>query len=93
MIGNKYMVAMGTYYSKKVGKSFVITLSSGKQLNVIVGDIKKDIHTDKMHQYAKRNKDIVEFIVDTRKMNVRSLKLGNIVEFKGKIIKIQEVVK
>jgi hypothetical protein len=78
MIDGKYLVAMGTYYSKGYGEEFIITLDSGKELNVMVGDIKADRHTDSTNKYITRNGNIVEFIVDTNTLNGMSRKMGNV---------------
>lgn len=59
--GNHYMVAMGTYYGSP-GDILRITLTSGQQFTVILGDIKSDLHTDPTHRH--KNGNIVEFIID-----------------------------
>lgn len=92
-INGKYVVAMGTYYADRVGKEFKISLSTGQQIWVIIGDIKQDIHTDPKHQYIPRNGNIVEFIVDEDKLNADTLYHGDISYsgIKGSIVKIEEV--
>lgn len=89
MIGDRYMVAMGTYYANAVGEEYRIHLSSGQVVEVVVGDIKSDAHTDSNRQYTRSNKSIIEFIVDTAKLSEQSRKLGTIAEFKGSIVKIE----
>lgn len=46
-IGERYCVAVGTYYAEQCGKVLLITLDDGTQFEVIVSDIKNNIHTDK----------------------------------------------
>ena len=94
VFNGKYLVAVGTYYSKDVGKEMRITLEDGKKINVMVGDIKQDIHTDKNNQYVPINGNIVEFIVDTDKLDPLTKKLGDVSNsgLEGKIIRIEEVI-
>lgn len=66
MHNGEYMVAVGTYYAKSAGTRIRVTLSTGKQFDAIVGDIKADIHTDSKNQH--RNGNVVEFIVDTKQL-------------------------
>lgn len=94
VFNGKYLVAVGTYYSKDVGKEMRITLEDGKKINVIIGDIKQDIHTDKNNQYVPVNGNIVEFIVDTDKLDPLTKKLGDVSNsgLEGKIVMIEEVI-
>lgn len=59
-----YLVAMGTHYTNQVGDVFRITLDSGISIDVMVGDIKDNKHTDETNRYIEHNGNIVEFIVD-----------------------------
>lgn len=94
VFNGKYLIAVGTYYSKDVGKEFRITLSDGLTFNAIVGDIKQDIHTDKNNQYVPKNGNIIEFIVDLDKLDPLTAKLGDVSNsgLKGKIVSIEEEV-
>ena len=91
---NKYIVAMGTYYSHYVGKEFVLTLDNSQEINVIVGDIKQDIHTDVNRQYATLTGNVVEFIVDEDKLPKKVLRTGDVSQLglKGNITRIEEVI-
>lgn len=93
-IGDRYMVALGTYYAK-VGDEFDITLSTGKIIHAIVGDIKSNVHTDKTNRFIVHNGNIVEFIVCTSSMPSLNKKLGTMGTgfLEGDIIKIEKVVK
>lgn len=95
MIDNKYLVAIGTFYTKECGDEFKITLESGKEIDVIIGDVKQDIHTNNTHQYSPLNGNMVEFIVDTKKINNMSRKMGDMSYsgLEGKIVKIEKLVK
>jgi hypothetical protein len=94
VFNGKYLVAIGTYYSKDVGKEMRITLEDGKKINVMIGDIKMDIHTDANNQYVPVNGNIVEFIVDTDKLDPLTKKLGDVSNsgLEGKIVMIEEVI-
>ncbi len=94
VFNGKYLIAVGTYYSKDVGKEFRITLSDGLTFNAIVGDIKQDIHTDKNNQYVPQNGNIIEFIVDLDKLDPLTKRLGDVSNsgLKGKIVSIEEEV-
>lgn len=94
VFNGKYLVAVGTYYCKDVGKEMRITLEDGKEINVMVGDIKQDIHTDKNNQYMTDNGNIVEFIVDVDKLDPLTKKLGNVSNsgLEGSIAMIEEVI-
>lgn len=69
-IGNDVCIALGTRYSSTVGERFLIELDTGKGFTAIIGDIKSDAHTDKKtHSYIESNGNVVEFIVDDKKIS------------------------
>lgn len=74
--GDKYMVAMGTYYSAQCGKTFHITLDNGFEFMALVSDVKQNAHTDAKHQH--RNGNVLEFIVDTNKMPRAAKRMGDV---------------
>ena len=95
-----YIVAMGTYYSDNVGDTFKITLDNDTSFNVIIGDIKADCHTDSQNMYSPVydnngnliSANVIEFIVDTNKIDRSVKKLGTVSaydDFKGNIVKIE----
>ena len=87
-------VAVGTYYSKKVGDKLDITLKNGKKIKCIVADVKADKDTNKTNQVCKHNGSIVEFVVNTKKMpkSVRhSGSYSSIKSLSGKITKIEKI--
>lgn len=95
-----YIVAMGTYYSDNVGDTFKITLDNEKSFNVIIGDIKANCHTDSQNMYSPVydnngnliSANVIEFIVDTKKLDKLVKKLGTVSaydDFKGNIVKIE----
>lgn len=92
MVDGCYCAALGTYYGTEKGTKYRITLKSGKTFKIILCDTKSNRHTDKKHQYAKKNKDIVEFYVDKDKIpegingNYNALD-----QFNGAIASIEEI--
>lgn len=97
-IDNYYCVALGTYYTNQIGDKFRIELKTGKTIDVIVADIKSDIHTNDTNQYIELNGkiNIIEFIVDTYSLPTLARVMGDIsyVEdgaFLGQVINIVEL--
>ena len=92
---DKYMVAMGTYYAQECGEEFIITLEDGKEIEVVIGDIKQDAHTDYNNQYVEHNGNIVEFIVDMSVLDDTSKKMGDVSYsgLEGAIVKIEKIIK
>lgn len=76
VIDGKYLVAMGTYYSDHTGAMFRVTLKNGTKFDAIIGDIKDDKDTDSKNQH--RNGNVVEFIVDRKKMPRDSRLMGDV---------------
>ena len=90
-----YVVALGSYYGTEIGSRYRITTDMGKVFYAILGDCKADRHTNSTHQYAVRNKDIVEFVVDTRKLNklVKRMGTANVyMPLNGSITKIEKII-
>lgn len=90
---DRYMVAVGSYYAKEAGIELRITLESGKTFVAVVGDLKKDRHTDARNQFVPSNGNIVEFIVDVDKIPLEARRLGDVspLGLEGKIAKIEVV--
>jgi hypothetical protein len=85
-VGDDYLVAMGTYYTESVGARFLITLDTGSEFTVKVGDIKNPAHTDTYNMYTPvRGADgkiisanVLEFLVDTDKLDEKAALLGTV---------------
>lgn len=73
-----YIVAVGSYYSRNVGDTFHVVMESGKEFDIIVGDVKQDRHTDDTNCYCLNNGSVLEFIVDTDMLSDKSRKMGNV---------------
>lgn len=89
--GDRYMIALGTFYSKQCGGVFRITLESGASFEAVVADIKADADTDTLHQHHEGN--VVEFIVDTSEISRDCRVMGDMSwageKFWGKIVVIE----
>lgn len=89
-----YAVALGTYYSSTIGDKFHITLDTGEEFDVIVGDVKADCDTDKTNRYVPVNGNIIEFIVDTKKLPKDVRFMGTISaldDFEGSVTSIEKI--
>ena len=92
MVGEYYCAALGTFYGTTKGTKYKVTLDTGKTFKIILCDTKSIRHTDKKHQYAKKNKDVVEFYVDRTKIPAGVNGNYNRLEpFHGKIQSIEQL--
>lgn len=94
MYNGEYMVAVGSYYSQKIGTRLRVTLDTGKEIYCVVGDHKSDAHTDPMHQH--RNGNVVEFIVDQSAIPSICKKMGDMshapnADIQGKVVSIEKL--
>lgn len=93
-IGEYYCVAMGSYYSNRLGNVFEVELDSGKVFKVIIVDHKSDLHTDYTHRYTLVNNCVTEFVVDYNALNPIIKQMGSIGaldEFSGVYVKITKL--
>lgn len=101
-IGEDYLVAVGTYYSESCGERFNVTLDTGNQITVTIGDIKQDCCTDELNMYSPVydengnfiSGNVVEFIVDTELLSQKAKMLGSVEayeDFKGNIKSIERI--
>lgn len=70
--GDEYMVAVGSYYGD-VGDHIEITLDTGEVLECIIGDSKGD----RYYHLCGKGANVVEFIVDTHKLDKTVTKMGD----------------
>ena len=101
-VDDYYLVAMGTYYSDTIGDKFRITLEGDKTFDVMIGDVKADIHTDKNNMYSTvynsdgsfKSANVIEFIVDKKTISKKVKLWGDVSaydEFAGNIVKIERI--
>lgn len=92
MVDDCYCVALGSYYGSTIGQKYLIKLSSGNEFKAILCDQKSDRHTDANHQYAVKNKDIVEFYIDRQyKPAAVGGSYGVLSQFSGAIVSIEKI--
>lgn len=80
-IGDDYLVAMGTgWLTEGCGERFLVTLESGAQFTVMVGDVKADCHTDATNRYRScgAGANVLEFIVDSQCMTSEARNAGTV---------------
>lgn len=104
MVGNRYCIALGTGYCKKIGTRIDLVLENGEIIQCILGEVKSDRHTDEATHtyhvggydddgiYREGDGSVAEFIVDKGVfLEVRKEKSGNVnwVDgFDGRISKV-----
>ena len=91
--GEYYCVALGSYYGN-VGDKFIIETKKGNKYKVIKADEKANKHTDSSNRYTLSNGCMIEWIVETNKLDKFVKSSGNIDNIKkvsGAIIKITKI--
>lgn len=91
MVNGRYCIALGSYYTTKIGQYVDIELENGVIIPCILADCKSDRHTDSLHQIHKDG-SVVEFVVDT-KLLPRLVKLMGDVsymnEWKSQVVNVK----
>lgn len=92
-LGENYIIALGSAYGTNIGDKYYITLANGLTFPAVLGDCKADIHTDVTNRYVESNGNIVEYIVDTKKINQLAKTMGDVSYggFHGEIVQILKV--
>ena len=96
MVGNRYCIAVGSYYTKRIGVKIDLVLSSpgGRKhtLKCITADSKAGKDTVDGHRIHKDG-SVVEFVVSTNCLPQKVRQMGDVSyagnKFKGKIEKIR----
>jgi predicted RNase H-like nuclease (RuvC/YqgF family) len=81
-INSRPMVAVGTGWGLKVGDTALITCENGNSFEVVIGDIKADVHTDASNKTTISNGCRCEFIVDMSNLNTTVKNRGNVAVLK-----------
>ena len=84
-VGEYYLIAMGQYYGR-TGDKLLVTLASGLQYKVMIGDSKAKPHTTNGYKVGLDG-SIVEFIADKKLW-----KHSNLDPFRASIISIQKEI-
>ena len=87
------MIAVGTYFNCGVGSSVIVELDSGRVFEAVVSDIKANIHTDNENLQHKNDGSVIEFLIDIKKLEKMSRKMGDvsyakIADLKGNVTSI-----
>lgn len=89
-----YMIALGNYYGTKMGTKYRITTDTGNVFYGILSDAKAFPEVNSTKQYGLRNKDIVECLVYTPKLNSNVKRMGSAnvyAPLNGSITKIERI--
>lgn len=90
-----YLIALGSYYGTEIGTKYRFTTNTGNVFYGVLADCKNDIHTNSTNQYTTvGTPNVVEFIVDTRKLNKNVKYHGSANAYsplKGSIVKIERL--
>ena len=89
-----YCVAMGAFYGRTIGNKYRITTNTGHVFYVIMAEFKDKSETNSTQQYGARNKDILEFLVNTSTLYypVKNYGTCNVyMPLNGSIISIEKI--
>lgn len=89
-----YVIALGSYYGTNITTKYRITTNTGNIFYGILGDLKANCDTNSTHQYCPGNKDVVEFVVNSKKLNplIKQYGSANVyMPLNGSIVKIEKM--
>lgn len=78
MIDGRYCMAVGSYYTTKIGTKIDAVLTTGVVIPGILADCKADIHTDKETHRQNPNGSVIEFVVDKDQLPYKPMIMGDI---------------
>ena len=94
-INSRPMVAVGTGWGLSVGNIALITCDNGNKFEVVIGDIKANIHTLADNKTTLSNNCRCEFIVDSKRLNSKVRSSGNVAvlqQYSGYVVNVQKIV-
>lgn len=77
MVDGRYCVALGSYYTHKIGQYVDLVLENGTIIPCIIGDQKDDRDTNASHTIA-HDGSATEFIVETKALSGKTRRMGDI---------------
>ena len=89
-----YLAALGSYYGTAIGTKYRVTTDKGNVFYIALADCKANRHTNSTNQYSTKNKDMIEFLVDTHNLNKNVKKMGScnvLAGLNGSIAKIEKM--
>lgn len=69
MSQGRYCIAVGSFYTTKIGQKIDLVLTNGEVIKCILGDCKADVHTDPTHRFHAIDGSVAEFVVDYEYFN------------------------
>lgn len=78
MVNGRYCIALGSYYTTKIGHYVDVELENGNIINAILADCKDNEHTDETNRIHKEDSSVVEFVIDKDVMNNKVLTRGDV---------------
>ena len=62
MVNDRYCIAVGSFYTKTIGKKIDVVLENGTIIPCIFAEAKSDEHTDKLTHRQNPNESVIEYI-------------------------------
>ncbi|WP_288682349.1 SH3 domain-containing protein [uncultured Eubacterium sp.] len=91
-VEGRYCIAVGSYYTEKVGTYIDLELKNGTVIPCILADCKADRDTDGMNQKTADG-SLIEFVVDTPQLSRKVRQRGDVAyatkKWNSKIVKIK----
>lgn len=91
-VDGRFCIAMGSYYTTKIGTYIDLELSDGTVIPCVLADCKADIHTDSMNQKTSDG-SLIEFVVDINCLSNKVCVMGDVSyannKWKNKVTKIK----
>ena len=91
-VEGRYCIAVGSYYTEKVGTYIDLELKNGTIIPCILADCKADRDTDGMNQKTADG-SLIEFVVDTPQLSRKVRRRGDVAyatkKWNSKIVKIK----
>lgn len=84
MYKGRYCIALGSYYTTKIGKKVDLITVKGKVIRCIIGDCKANKDTNASNQKHVSDGSVVEFLVDYRTLDDDIMLHGDISVIGGK---------
>lgn len=77
MVDGRYCLAVGSYYTTKIGTYIDLVLVNGTIIKCLLADCKANAHTDVTNR-QNPNGSITEFIVDSKRLSKKVKQMGDI---------------
>lgn len=84
MYKGRYCIALGSYYTTKIGKKVDLITTKGKVIRCIIGDCKANKDTNTSNQKHLSDGSVVEFLVDYKSLDSSIMLHGDVSAIGGK---------